>query len=129
MEIRNQELATHIEELEELEVSTETMFRIAAEQYDIDFKLIYAIATLETGHFTSRLWRECNNPGGIKDWPTGWKSFDTPFEGIMYMARMLKTGYIDKGLTTVRQIGLKYCENAEEEWIPQINNIIKGLDD
>lgn len=55
LEIRNQELATHIEELEELEVSTETMFRIAAEQYDIDFKLIYAIATLETGHFTSRL--------------------------------------------------------------------------
>lgn len=109
------ELNVHIENLSNKTFNREEMFQIAAQVYDIDFKLLYAIAKHETGHFKSSLFINNNNPGGIKDFESesGWASFDTEFEGIMEMARLIRKYYYDYGLDTVEKIGAKYCPGSD----------------
>lgn len=114
-----------IEELMNDTFSRKEMFQIAAEVYQIDFNLIYAIAKHETGHFKSKLFIENNNPGGIKDFysESGWAKYDSEFEGIMEMARLLRNNYYDYGLNTLEKIGTKYCPN-NPEWAKEVGSLI-----
>lgn len=128
--IRNQDILikkyeNEIEELMNDTFSREEMFQIAAEVYQIDFNLIYAIAKHETGHFKSELFIENNNPGGIKDFysESGWAKYDSEFEGIMEMARLLRNNYYDYGLNTLEKIGTKYCPN-NPEWAKEVGSLI-----
>lgn len=114
-----------IKELMNDTFSRKEMFQIAAEVYQIDFNLIYAIAKHETGHFKSKLFIENNNPGGIKDFysESGWAKYDSEFEGIMEMARLLRNNYYDYGLNTLEKIGTKYCPN-NPEWAKEVGSLI-----
>ena len=112
---------------EDTEYDIRQMFEIAAKAYDMDFKMVYAIARLETGNFTSSLFIENNNPGGIKNKDlNGWAYFDTQFEGILEMTRLLRYGYIDKGLTTLEAIGSVYCPGSDS-WVIQVREIINEI--
>ena len=106
------------------ELTIEEMFKVAANVYDLDFNLVYAIARLETGNFTSGLWLNSNNPGGIKS-GSEWASYRSRFVGIMEMCRMLRYGYIDQGLTTPEAIGKKYCPNSSEGWAEKVNQLMQ----
>ena len=121
----NQNYKIEIENLEKniLEnlgnLTIDEMFKVTTAAYGIDFNLVYAIARLETGNFSSDLWLNHNNPGGIKS-NNGWASYSSPFEGIVEMCRLLKHNYVDRGLTSPESIGSVYCPNNASEWASQV---------
>lgn len=87
-------------------------FAAAAQRHGVNPNLLAAIAMHETGNGTSRAVRENNNPGGLMNPRTNWSTlqrFSSLNGGIDAMARNLKRGYIDKGLTTLPQIQQKYA--------------------
>ena len=103
----------------------------AEEKYNVEWELLKAIWKHETGNGTSKAWNELNNPGGLMYWNksqgkmTLYK-FDTKDDGIMFMAKILRKYYLDKGLTTIEEIGAKYCPVATNDngynkyWIPKV---------
>lgn len=106
----------------------------AAQKYGLDPALLAAIMALETGWGTSSAVNNQNNPGGLMDPASNWmklQSFSSIEEGIDAMAKNLKNGYIDKGLTTIAQIGNKYCpvgaandpNGTNAGWIPSVTSI------
>ena len=70
--------------------------------------LVVAISTHETGYWTSKVFTENHNFGGIMT-SKGLKSYSTYEEGLDHFVNVLKNYYFDKGLTTIEQIGAKYC--------------------
>ena len=110
----------------------------AAQKYGLDPALLAAIMALETGWGTSSAVKNQNNPGGLMSASSNWmklQSFSTIEEGIDAMAKNLKKGYIDKGLTTIAQIGNKYCpvgaandpNGTNSGWIPSVTSIYNQL--
>ena len=61
-----------------------------SEKIGVDPSLIIAMSCLETGYGKSNLFRNYNNPGGIKS-KHGWAKFDTPKKGFKYMIELLAT--------------------------------------
>lgn len=108
------------------ELPIDMQFKIAAQVYETDWKMIYAIAIHETGNFTSRLYREQNNPGGIKS-GSGWANYDNSFQGILEMTRLIKKSYIDKGLDTLQKMESKYCPDGSS-WAAKVSKIMSGLE-
>lgn len=123
---QNEELTLQVAELSNQTFSREEMFDVAAEVYRVDPTMLYAIARHETGNFTSRLFVENNNPGGIKDFDSasGWASYGSEFEGIMEMARLIRRGYYNYGLDTPEEIGAKYCPDGTD-WAGAIRRLMK----
>lgn len=123
---QNEQLTLQVAELSNQTFSREEMFDVAAEVYRVDPTMLYAIARHETGNFTSRLFVENNNPGGIKDFDSasGWASYGSEFEGIMEMARLIRRGYYNYGLDTPEEIGAKYCPDGTD-WAGAIRRLMK----
>lgn len=105
-----------------------------AEQYDIDWKLAVAIARHETGNYTSELFKEKNNIGGI--YVNGeFKKFETLNDGIDYFVRLLKNYYIQKGLDTPEKIQPVYApigakndpHNLNSHWTSNVKSIYAEL--
>jgi hypothetical protein len=88
--------------------------------------MLYAIARLETGNFTSGLCVNNNNYGGMR-YNGEWLSYDSKLEGIMEMARLLKRNYIDYGLTTPELIAPKYCPNSDT-WANQVRGLMAEVE-
>lgn len=92
--------------------------------------LVVAISTHETGYWTSKAFTENHNFGGIMT-SKGLKSYSTYEEGLDHFVSVLKNYYFDKGLTTIEQIGAKYCPvDAENDpkglnvnWVPSVTSI------
>ena len=84
------------------------VFLEAQEKYGINAAILAAICINESGYGTSNLARTKNNVGGVSQ-GMGFKSYSSVDECIMDMARFLKSGYADKGLVTISQVGKKYC--------------------
>ena len=110
----------------------------AAQKYGLDPALLAAIMALETGWGTSSAVNNQNNPGGLMDPSSNWmslQSFSSIEAGIDAMAKNLKTGYIDQGLTSISQIGNKYCpvgaandpNGTNGGWIPSVTSIYNQL--
>jgi hypothetical protein len=83
-------------------------------KYNVDPRLIAAIAMEETGNGTSKLLATRNNIGGITgpghDGKGGdYMPYDTLDEGIEAAARLLRKRYLDQGLTTIDQIGAEWA--------------------
>jgi hypothetical protein len=110
----------------------------AARRHGIDPALLASIAMHETGNGTSRGVRNNNNPGGLMDPRTRWRTqqrFGSLDQGIDAMARNLRRNYIDRGLTTIPQIGRRYApigaandpNSLNRHWVPNITNLYRRL--
>lgn len=116
------------------EVIEQDMFKVASDMYNIDYFLLKAISIHETGHFKSKAWLEYNNAGGIMG-KNGLVRYESKEAGIMAMARLLKTQYIDKGYDTIEKIQKKYAplnvkndpNNLNRHWISGVTNIYNEL--
>lgn len=92
--------------------------------------LVVAISTHETGYWTSKAFTENHNFGGIMT-SKGLKSYSTYEEGLDHFVNVLKNYYFDKGLTTIEQIGAKYCpvgakndpKGLNVNWVPSVTSI------
>ena len=89
--------------------------------YDVDSNLATAIARLETGHYTSEVFTECNNFGGMIG-SKGFMKFRNSMEGCEAFVGMLKYGYIDQGLDTPEKMQPKYCPVN-----PQWSTLVRSL--
>lgn len=88
------------------------------EQYCIT---IIAISRLETGHYKSDVFRQCNNFGGMY-YVDHYMKFSTKKAGAEAFILMLKEGYIEKGLDTVERMQSKYCP-GNIEWATLVNKV------
>lgn len=87
---------------------TGDIFVRAGKHYNIDPTLLASISIHETGNGKSRAANEKNNVAGMMG-AGGLKSYATVEDSIMDMARNLSKNYLNKGLTTIAQIGAKYA--------------------
>ena len=115
------------------ENETELVKKISA-KYDVDWKLIEAIVRHETGNRTSRAYHELNNVGGLMG-KEGLMKFDSKEESYERLVYIIKNYYIDMGLTTIEQIGSKYCpvgakndpNNLNQYWVKGVKSIYENL--
>lgn len=106
-------------------------------EYDIDPYLVTAIMAHETGYGTSSAILNKNNPGGMMS-SSGLITYNSLDEGIEAVIRNLSNNYVHQegnNLTTVSQIGAKYCPvgaandptGLNGNWIPAIVSIYNDL--
>lgn len=96
------------------------VFLQAQEKYGINAAILAAICINESGYGTSNLARTKNNVGGVSE-GMGFKSYNSVDECIMDMARFLKSGYVDKGIVTISDVGAKYCPVSDPRDTKGIN--------
>ena len=86
----------------------------------IDEQTAIAIARLETGHYTSRLFTESNNFGGMGNGKR-YYTYETPEDGAEAFVNMIKC-YADKGMDTPRKMQKTYCPN-NEAWADMVEEL------
>ncbi len=112
---------------------TDLVKKISA-KYGVDWKLIESIVRWETGNRTSLAYKNLNNAGGLMG-NDGLMKFETVEESYEFMIKAIKTYYIDKGLTTIEQIGSKYCpvgakndeKGINQFWVSGVKAIYESL--
>jgi len=92
-----------------------------ANKYGLDYRLLPAIATVESGGGKS-------NFRSYNAWGWGNKSFSSFEEGIEVVGRGLKTGYIDKGSDTVDEIAPIYCPPNYKNWARSVNQFMNEIE-
>lgn len=92
-------------------------------------KIAIAISKWETGSYTSDLFKNSNNLGGLYDSVNRrFYKYDSVEEGIESFVRNLKVGYFDKGLDTIEEIQKKYCPiGADNDPLNLNSNWITGV--
>ena len=105
-----------------------------AQDYGVDWRLAIAISIHETWYYTSYIFKNQNNVGGMWNGAKGeFYSYDTLEDGIDAYISNLKYNYIDVGLTTIEEIGNIYCpvginDNGDNKyWIPKVTKYYKEL--
>ena len=88
-----------------------------ANKYGLDYRLLPAIATVESSGGK-------NNFRKYNAWGWGNKSFGSFEEGIETVGKGLKTGYIDKGRDTVDEIAPVYCPPNASNWVRSVNQFM-----
>ena len=92
--------------------------------------LIIAISRHETGNWTSNLYKNNNNFGGLYNGNEGkFYSYNSKEEGLQAFVNLLKNNYFSKGLDTIEKIGAKYCPigasndstGINVNWVPRVN--------
>lgn len=101
--------------------NTGQIFQEAGERYQIKPALLAAISMHETGNGTSNAARFKFNVAGMMG-KNGLKSYASIRESIFDMARNLRENYLDKGKTTIAQIGAKYAPIGANNDPNQLNN-------
>lgn len=91
--------------------------------------LVIAISKHETGNWTSSLYKNNNNFGGIyNSKEKKFYSYESNEKGLQAFVNLLKNNYFGKGLDTIEEIGSKYCpvgaENdptgVNQHWVPKV---------
>lgn len=91
--------------------------------------LVVAISKHETGNWTSSLYKNNNNFGGIyNSKEKKFYSYESNEKGLQAFVNLLKNNYFGKGLDTIEEIGSKYCpvgaENdptgVNQHWVPKV---------
>lgn len=103
------------------------VLQIAGDIYGIDPKLLEAIERLETGHYSSKNYKNLNNTWGARYDSNGYLSFESHEQSTMELARTLKLYYIDQGLDTVEKIASKYCPD-DSSWASKVMIIYHELE-
>lgn len=101
------------------------LIKMACEIYDLDYTLVVSIARLETANFTSDIYLENNNVGGMRG-EDGWAVYSSLIEGVNEYIINLKDNYINQGLTTPESIQPKYCptKDGKINWAKQVRIIM-----
>ena len=92
-----------------------------ANKYNLDYRLLPAIATVESGGGKS-------NFRSYNAWGWGNKSFSSFEEGIEIVGRGLKTGYIDKGRDTVEEMASIYCPPNSKSWARGVRQFMNEIE-
>jgi len=92
-----------------------------ANKYGLDYRLLPAIATVESGGGKS-------NFRSYNAWGWGNKGFTSFEEGIETVGKGLKTGYIDKGRDTVDEIAPIYCPPNYKNWARSVNQFMLEIE-
>ena len=92
-----------------------------ANKYGLDYRLLPAIATIESSGGK-------NNFRKYNAWGWGNKSFGSFEEGIEIVGKGLKTGYIDKGRDTVEEIAPIYCPPNYKNWARSANQFMLEIE-
>lgn len=101
-------------------VEAKTGFAIA-EDYNIDYKLIKAVAVIESGwKHDSHMARTRNNIFGLMG-----KSFDSVDECIHYWCKLYNKRY--KGMT-IDEMAKIYCPPNSEKWAAKVKDIMRRLE-
>ena len=100
----------------------EEKIRLACERYSVDYRIVLAIARLETGWFKSSAFLNQNNPGGLSrnEQPL---YFSTQEEGVEAFVSNLKFNYFDQGLNSPSKIGTKYCP-VNPQWASMVERLM-----
>ena len=103
--------------------TVEEMICMECDKYDIDAQLAMAIARLETGNFTSEVFTELHNVGGMSrdEEPIGFVSLE---RGVEAFVKNLYHNYYLHDLDTVEEIAEKYCPVNAEQWAESVNAIM-----
>ena len=92
--------------------------------------LLVAISRHETGNWTSSLYKNNNNFGGLYNGNEGkFFYYNSKEEGLQAFVNLLKNNYFGKGLDTIEKIGAKYCPigasndstGINVNWVPRVN--------
>ena len=117
-----------------LEHETACKIKNKAEEYDIDWRMAVAISKWETGSWTSNIYNNKNNVGGM--YCNGFIKYNSLDEGIEAFVSNLKRNYYDLGLNTIEKIGSKYCPvgaandptGLNKNWVPGVTKIYQNLE-
>lgn len=117
-----------------LEHETACKIQNKAIEYGIDWRIAVAISRWETGNYTSSLYHNKNNVGGL--YCRGFLSYKTLDEGIDAFVSNLKRNYFDMGLDTLEEIQKKYCpigadndpNNLNKHWLGGVTQIYDSLE-
>ena len=94
-------------------------------EYNVDWKMVYAIGYYESGNYSSHLARTQFNFFGRKASSSSWASWNDPEEAIKNQFEYLQTRYYDRGLDTPAEIGPIYCEG--NTWAGKITSVMNTL--
>lgn len=91
--------------------------------------LLVAISKHETGNWTSELYKNSNNFGGLYNGKEEkFYSYSNKEQGLQAFVNLLKNNYFGKGLKSIEEIGNKYCpvgasndpKGVNVNWIPKV---------
>lgn len=102
-----------------------TQYETASKVYGINPKLLEAIERLETGNFTSEVFKENNNAYGGR-YKGEYLKYDNHYQSTMELARLLKFSYFNIGITDLHEIGKTYCPD-DSLWADKVMEIYDGL--
>jgi len=92
-----------------------------ANKYDLDYRLLPAIATVESSGGKS-------NFRSYNAWGWGSKGFSSFEEGIEIVGKGLKNNYIEKGMDTVEEIAPIYCPPNYKNWARSVNQFMNEIE-
>lgn len=98
-----------------------------SDKYKFDYRLLPAIAMQESG-VCRVIPNDSHNCWGWGIYGTTVTRFDSYPLAIEAVSKGLKTGYIDKGLTTPEQIMAKYTPSSNGSWAHGVNTFIRALE-
>jgi hypothetical protein len=101
--------------------NTGDVFVEAGKKYQINPALLASIAIHETGNGTSNAAKYKFNVAGMMG-KSGLKTYDSIQDSIFDMARNLRKNYLDKGKTTIADIGAKYAPIGAANDPTNLNN-------
>lgn len=87
-----------------------------APEYQVNWKLVFAIGYHESGNYQSALARRNNNYFGRKARSGGYASWTTPEEAIRNQFEYIKNNYYSRGLTTPAAINPIYAEDSSWQY-------------
>ena len=96
-----------------------------AQEYNIDWRLVYAIGYHESGNYSSHLARAQFNFFGRKANSSAYASWSDPEEAIRNQFEYLQTRYFDRGLNTPAKINPVYAEDPT--WHYRVEAVMNTL--
>lgn len=99
-----------------------------SDRYNLDFRLLTAIAQKESGLGRAMPSDDCNNAWGYGIHSQGTLCFDSWEEGIEIVSKGLKENYVDKGYVTVEQIMKKYAHPDSTTWAEGVLQYMSNME-
>lgn len=87
----------------------------AEQKYNVNGLYLLGIASLESGWGTSKYATERNNLYGLIN-----MRFNNANECTVYMGKLMRTNYIDRGYDTLQKVQPKYCPSCGTNWVSDV---------